>query len=373
MTTDITTTHFDYHSIDHNLLKLDILGHDDPTMVRMLQDLTGIDPLTIPLDDPDVMSLFSSTKALGITTEENGGIDVGSLGIPEFGTKFVMGMLDDTRPTTMSELVRISGLSHGTDVWLGNAQSLIQEGKAVLSTCICTRDDIMSYLIGKGVEKSMAFKTMESVRKGKGLKPEMKEAMLAADVPDWYIDSCLKIKYMFPRAHAAAYVMMALRIAYCKVHEPLAYYAAYFSIRLDTFNYELMCQGKEKLLSTLAELQALEKPAPKDLAMIDDMILVREFYARGFSFTPIDIFQAGSRTCKIVDGKIMPCLTSIDGMGEKAADAVVEAAKDGPFLSREDFYNRTKVPRTVVDKMNEMGLLGDLPETSQISIFDLGM
>jgi DNA polymerase-3 subunit alpha (Gram-positive type) len=373
MTTDITTTHFDYHSIDHNLLKLDILGHDDPTMVRMLQDLTGIDPLTIPLDDPDVMSLFSSTKALGITTEENGGIDVGSLGIPEFGTKFVMGMLDDTRPTTMSELVRISGLSHGTDVWLGNAQSLIQEGKAVLSTCICTRDDIMSYLIGKGVEKSMAFKTMESVRKGKGLKPEMKEAMLAADVPDWYIDSCLKIKYMFPRAHAAAYVMMALRIAYCKVHEPLAYYAAYFSIRLDTFNYELMCQGKEKLLATLAELQALEKPAPKDLAMIDDMILVREFYARGFSFTPIDIFQAGSRTCKIVDGKIMPCLTSIDGMGEKAADAVVEAAKDGPFLSREDFYNRTKVPRTVVDKMNEMGLLGDLPETSQISIFDLGM
>ncbi|MBQ5359456.1 MAG: PolC-type DNA polymerase III, partial [Lachnospiraceae bacterium] len=373
MTTDITTTHFDYHSIDHNLLKLDILGHDDPTMVRMLQDLTGIDPLTIPLDDPDVMSLFSSTKALGITTEENGGIDVGSLGIPEFGTKFVMGMLDDTRPTTMSELVRISGLSHGTDVWLGNAQSLIQEGKAVLSTCICTRDDIMSYLIGKGVEKSMAFKTMESVRKGKGLKPEMKEAMLAADVPDWYIDSCLKIKYMFPRAHAAAYVMMALRIAYCKVHEPLAYYAAYFSIRLDTFNYELMCQGREKLLATLAELQALEKPAPKDLAMIDDMILVREFYARGFSFTPIDIFQAGSRTCKIVDGKIMPCLTSIDGMGEKAADAVVEAAKDGPFLSREDFYNRTKVPRTVVDKMNEMGLLGDLPETSQISIFDLGM
>ena len=373
MTTDITTTHFDYHSIDHNLLKLDILGHDDPTMVRMLQDLTGIDPLTIPLDDPDVMSLFSSTKALGITTEENGGIDVGSLGIPEFGTKFVMGMLDDTRPTTMSELVRISGLSHGTDVWLGNAQSLIQEGKAVLSTCICTRDDIMSYLISKGVEKSMAFKTMESVRKGKGLKPEMKEAMLAADVPDWYIDSCLKIKYMFPRAHAAAYVMMALRIAYCKVHEPLAYYAAYFSIRLDTFNYELMCQGKEKLLATLAELQALEKPAPKDLAMIDDMILVREFYARGFSFTPIDIFQAGSRTCKIVDGKIMPCLTSIDGMGEKAADAVVEAAKDGPFLSREDFYNRTKVPRTVVDKMNDMGLLGDLPETSQISIFDLGM
>ncbi|HAB94160.1 MAG TPA: PolC-type DNA polymerase III, partial [Lachnospiraceae bacterium] len=228
MTTDIITTHFDYHSIDHNLLKLDILGHDDPTMIRMLQDLTGLDPMEIPLDDPTVMSLFSSTKALGITPEENGGIDVGSLGIPEFGTKFVIGMLDDTRPTTMSELVRISGLSHGTDVWLGNAQSLIQQGKATLSTAICTRDDIMSYLIGMNMDKSLSFKTMESVRKGKGLTPEMKAAMEAAGVPDWYIESCLKIKYMFPRAHAAAYVMMALRIAYCKVFYPLAYYAAYY-------------------------------------------------------------------------------------------------------------------------------------------------
>ena len=374
MTTDIVTTHFDYHSIDHNLLKLDILGHDDPTMVRMLQDLTGIDPLTIPLDDPETMSIFSSTEALGITTEQNGGIDVGSLGVPEFGTKFVMGMLDDTRPTTMSELVRISGLSHGTDVWLGNAQTLIQEGKATLSTAICTRDDIMSYLIAMGVEKSMAFKTMESVRKGKGLKPEMREAMEAAGVPQWYIDSCLKIKYMFPRAHAAAYVMMALRIAYCKVHHPLAYYAAYFSIRANAFSYELMCQGQEHLLEEFERLKKLEKPTPKDQATMDDMCLVREFYARGFTFTPIDIFQAASRNCKIVDGRIMPALTSIDGMGEKAADAVVEAAKDGPFLSRDDFWNRTKVPKTVVEKMFEMGLLGDLPETNQISIFDfMGM
>ena len=372
MTTDIITTHFDYHSIDHNLLKLDILGHDDPTMIRMLQDLTGLDPMDIPLDDPTVMSLFSSTKALGITPEQNGGIDVGSLGIPEFGTKFVIGMLDDTRPTSMSELVRISGLSHGTDVWLGNAQSLIQSGKATLSTAICTRDDIMSYLIGMNMDKSLSFKTMESVRKGKGLTPQMKEAMEAAGVPDWYIESCLKIKYMFPRAHAAAYVMMALRIAYCKVFYPLAYYAAYYSIRASAFSYEIMCQGQAHLLEVMEEYNKRKDTlTPKEVATLDDCLVVREMYARGIEFTPIDIFTAGSRNCKIVDGKIMPALTSIDGMGEKAADAVVEAAKDGPFISRDDFWNRTKVPKTVVEKMNSMGLLGDLPESNQISLFDI--
>ncbi len=372
MTTDIITTHFDYHSIDHNLLKLDILGHDDPTMIRMLQDLTGLDPTEIPLDDPKVMSLFSSTKALGITPEQNGGIDVGSLGIPEFGTKFVIGMLDDTRPSTMSELVRISGLSHGTDVWLGNAQSLIQQGKATLSTAICTRDDIMSYLIGMNMDKSLSFKTMESVRKGKGLTPQMKEAMEAAGVPDWYIDSCLKIKYMFPRAHAAAYVMMAVRIAYCKVYHPLAYYAAYYSIRASAFSYEIMCQGQAHLLEVMEDYSRRKDTlTPKEAATLDDCLVVREMYARGIEFTPIDIFVAGSRNCKIVDGKIMPALTSIDGLGEKAADAVVEAAKDGPFISRDDFYNRTKVPKTVVEKMNSMGLLGDLPESNQISLFDI--
>ncbi len=372
MTTDIITTHFDYHSIDHNLLKLDILGHDDPTMIRMLQDLTGLDPMEIPLDDPTVMSLFSSTKALGITPEENGGIDVGSLGIPEFGTKFVIGMLDDTRPTTMSELVRISGLSHGTDVWLGNAQSLIQQGKATLSTAICTRDDIMSYLIGMNMDKSLSFKTMESVRKGKGLTPEMKAAMEAAGVPDWYIESCLKIKYMFPRAHAAAYVMMALRIAYCKVFYPLAYYAAYYSIRASAFSYEIMCQGKAHLLEVMEDYnKRRDTLTPKEQSTLDDCLIVREMYARGIEFAPIDIKVAGSRNCKIVDGKIMPSLTSIDGMGEKAADAVVEAVKDGPFISRDDFWNRTKVPKTVVEKMHDMGLLGDLPESNQISLFDI--
>jgi len=372
MTTDIVTTHFDYHSIDHNLLKLDILGHDDPTMIRMLQDLTGLDPTEIPLDDPEVMKLFSSTESLGITTEQNGGIDVGSLGIPEFGTKFVIGMLDDTRPTTMSELVRISGLSHGTDVWLGNAQTLIQEGKAVLSTAICTRDDIMSYLIAQGMDKSLSFKTMESVRKGKGLTPEMKDAMRAAHVPEWYIDSCLKIKYMFPRAHAAAYVMMALRIAYCKVHYPLAYYAAYYSIRASAFSYEIMCRGQDHLLAVMDEYQRRKDTlTPKEQTTLDDCLVVREMYARGIEFVPIDIYQAQSRLCSIVDGKIMPSLKSIDGMGEKAADAVVEARKAGPFISRDDFWNRTKVPKTVIEKMHELGLLGDLPETNQISLFDV--
>ena len=247
MSTDIVTTHFDYHSIDHNLLKLDILGHDDPTMIRMLEDLTGIDARKIPLDDKEVMSLFQSTKALGIAPEDIGGCKLGSLGIPEFGTEFVIQMLIDTNPQSFSDLVRISGLSHGTDVWLGNAQTLIQEKKATISTAICTRDDIMTYLIGMGMESELSFTIMESVRKGKGLKPEWEEAMASHNVPDWYIWSCKKIKYMFPKAHAAAYVMMAWRIAYCKIFHPLAYYAAFFSIRATSFSYELMCQGKDKL------------------------------------------------------------------------------------------------------------------------------
>ena len=372
MTTDIVTTHFDYHSIDHNLLKLDILGHDDPTMIRMLQDLTGIDPLTIPLDDPKVMSLFQSTEALGITPDQIGGVKTGALGVPEFGTKFVQGMLEDTKPSSFSELVRISGLSHGTDVWLGNAQTLIQEGKATLSTAICTRDDIMSYLIGKGVEKALSFKIMESVRKGKGLQPEMEEAMKENGVPDWYIDSCKKIAYMFPRAHAAAYVMMAWRIAYCKVYYPLAYYAAYFSIRASAFSYELMCQGQRHMEAIMADyMKRKDTLSKKEQDAYGDMQIVQEMYARGFDFTPIDLAQAGSRNFKIIDGKIMPSLNSIDGLGEKAADAVVEAVKDGPFLSKDDFWNRTKVPKTVIELMDSLHLLGDLPESNQISLFDL--
>ena len=372
METDTITTHFDYHSIDHNLLKLDILGHDDPTMIRMLQDLTGVDPTTIPLDDPKVMSLFQSTKALGITPDQIGGTQLGCLGIPEFGTEFVIQMVIDTKPSSFSDLVRISGLSHGTDVWLGNAQTLIQEGKATISTAICTRDDIMTYLINMGVESSLSFTIMESVRKGKGLKEDWVKAMKEKDVPDWYIWSCKKIQYMFPKAHAAAYVMMAWRIAYCKVYHPLAYYAAYFSIRAKAFSYEIMCQGQQHLENVMADYKKRSDTlSNKEKDSLGDMKIVQEMYARGFDFMPIDIFRAHSRNFQIIDGKLMPSLNSIDGLGEKAADQIVEAAKDGAFLSRDDFRDRSKVSKSIVELMHSLNLLGDLPESNQISLFDL--
>ena len=368
MSTDIVTTHFDYHSIDHNLLKLDILGHDDPTMIRMLEDLTGIDARKIPLDDKNVMSLFQNTQALGITPEDIGGCQLGSLGIPEFGTEFVIQMLIDTNPQSFSDLVRISGLSHGTDVWLGNAQTLIQEKKATISTAICTRDDIMTYLIGMGMESELSFTIMESVRKGKGLKPDWEQAMTEHNVPDWYIWSCKKIKYMFPKAHAAAYVMMAWRIAYCKIFYPLAYYAAFFSIRATSFSYELMCQGKEKLEYFMADFERRKDSlTKKEQDTVKDMKIVQEMYARGFEFLPLDLFSAQAHIFQIVDGKLMPALDSIEGLGDKAAEAVVEAAKDGPFLSKDDFRQRTKVSKTVIDLMGD---LGNLPESNQLSLFD---
>ena len=343
-------------------------------MIRMLQDLTGVDPVSIPLDDPKVMSLFQDTSALGVTPEELGGCPVGSLGIPEFGTDFVIQMLLDTKPQTFSDLVRISGLSHGTDVWLGNAQTLIEEGKATIATAICTRDDIMTYLINKGVESSLSFTIMESVRKGKGLKPDWEEAMLANNVPDWYIWSCKKIKYMFPKAHAAAYVMMAWRIAYCKVYYPLAYYTAFFSIRASAFSYEIMCQGKKHLEDIIADYKKRsDSLSKKEQDTMKDMKIVQEMYARGYEFMPLDIFRAHSRNFQIIDGKIMPSLNSIDGLGEKAADAVMEAAKDGEFLSKDDFRVRTKVSKTVIELMDSLNLLGDLPETNQISLFDFAM
>ncbi len=378
MTTDTITTHFDYHSIDHNLLKLDILGHDDPTMIRMLQDLTGIDPITIPLDDKDVMSLFQNTSALGVTPEQIGGCKLGALGIPEFGTDFAMQMLIDTQPKYFSDLVRIAGLSHGTDVWLGNAQELIKSGQATISTAICTRDDIMTYLISMGLDSEESFKIMEAVRKGTVAKhkcanwEEWKADMKAHDVPDWYIWSCEKIQYMFPKAHAAAYVMMAWRIAYCKVNYPLAYYCAYFSIRASAFSYEIMCQGQQHLEATMADYRKRSDTLTnKEQDALKDMRIVQEMYARGFEFEKLDIFRAHSRNFQIVDGKVMPSLSSIDGLGEKAADAIMEAAKDGPFLSKDDFRSRTKVSKTVIDMMSDLGLLGDIPESNQISLFDL--
>ena len=371
MTTDTITTHFDYHSIAHNLLKLDILGHDDPTMIRMLQDLTGIDPLTIPLDDPVIMSLFQNTAALKITPEQIGGCKLGALGIPEFGTEFAMQMLIDTKPTCFSDLVRIAGLAHGTDVWLGNAQTLLEEGKATISTAICTRDDIMTYLIHMGLDSSLSFTIMESVRKGKGLKPEWEKAMLENNVPDWYIWSCKKIKYMFPKAHAAAYVMMAWRIAYCKVYYPLAYYAAYFSIRAKAFSYELMCQGQKHLENMMDDYKKrFDILSNKEKDAYGDMKVVQEMYVRGFEIIPLDIYAAKSKDFQMIDNKLMPSLNSIDGLGEKAADAIVEAAREGVFLSKDDFRERTKVSKTVIELMDQLNLLGNLPESNQISLFD---
>ena len=373
MSTDIITTHFEYHSIDHNLLKLDILGHDDPTMIRRLEDLTGLDAKTIPLDDKTVMSLFHSTEALGINPEDIGGTKLGSLGVPEFGTEFAMQMLIDANPQNFSDLVRIAGLSHGTDVWLGNAQTLIQEGKCVLGTAICTRDDIMIYLINMGLESGLAFTIMESVRKGKGLKPEWEEEMTAHGVPDWYIWSCKKIKYMFPKAHAAAYVMMGWRVAYYKVNYPLAYYTAFFSIRASAFDYKLMCQGKEALEANLKELQKTDKNSQtatiKDT--IRDMKIVQEMYARGIEFMPIDIYKADAERFQIIDGKIMPSFGSLAGMGAKAAKQLQEAASKGPFTSKEDIRIRGKVSKTILDDMDELGLLGDIPETNQYDFFSL--
>ena len=379
MTVDITTTHFDYHSIDHNLLKLDILGHDDPTMIRMLQDLTGVDPTQIPLDDKAVMSLFQDTSALGITPDDLVNCQLGALGIPEFGTDFAMGMLIDTQPKEFSDLVRIAGLSHGTDVWLGNAQTLIQEKKATISTAICTRDDIMIYLIGMGLDSEESFKIMENVRKGIVAKgkcdkwPEWKQDMIDHNVPDWYIWSCEKIKYMFPKAHAAAYVMMAWRIAYCKVFYPLAYYAAYFSIRATAFSYELMCQGKEKLEGYMHEYEKRkDELSKKEQDTYKDMRLVQEMYARGFEFLPRDIYKSEPHHFQIVDGKLLPALNTIDGLGDNAAVAIAEAAKDGIFLSKDDFRERTKVSKTTIELMSDLGLFGDMPESNQLSLFDFG-
>ena len=378
MNTKIITTHFDYHSIDQNLLKLDILGHDDPTMIRMLEDLTGVDAKTIRLDDEKVLSLFADTSALGITPEDIDGCQLGSLGVPEFGTEFVMQMLIDTHPKTFSDLVRISGLSHGTDVWLNNAQYFIANGDCTLSTAICCRDDIMVYLIHMGMESERSFKIMESVRKGKGLTPDMEEDMRANGIPEWYMESCRRIKYMFPKAHAAAYVMMGFRIAYYKVYYPLAYYAAYFSIRASAFNYELMCLGRERLEFHMREIKKklndpAQKPSPKDKDVLKDMRIVQEMYARGFSFVPIDIYKAKANRFQIVNDKqLMPSFVSIDGMGDKAAEMLEDEAAKGKFISRDDMKARAKISGTLVDLMGDLGLLGDMPHSNQMSFLDLG-
>ena len=371
---DIITTHFDYHSIDQNLLKLDILGHDDPTMIRMLYDLTGIDPTKVPLDDKETMSIFSSTKALGVTPEQIRS-EVGSYGIPEFGTKFVRGMLVDTRPTTFEELLRISGLSHGTDVWLGNAQTLIENGTITLSEAICTRDDIMIYLIKQGLPPKPAFKIMECVRKGKATKDPEKWAEYEAlmrehNVPEWYIESCKKIKYMFPKAHAAAYVTNAFRIAWFKVHKPEAYYTAFFTIRADEFDSDIMCYGVEKVKNKMKEIELQGNSATtKDKNMYSILELVLEMYERGIKFLPIDLYASDATKFKIEEGGIRPPLNSIPGLGTVAAEGIEAAKKDGKFMSIDDMKIRSKIGKSVIELLDKVGCLKGMSQSNQMSLF----
>ena len=373
-TSDIITTHFEYHSIDANLLKLDELGHDDPTMIKHLEDLTGVNAQEIPLDDPEVMSLFTSNRALHYVDDTPDPIlgDLGCLAVPEFGTKFVRGMVSDTKPTTFDDLLCISGLSHGTDVWLGNAADLVASG-IPLKECICCRDDIMNYLIGKGVAPKLAFQTMESVRKGKGLKPEMEEAMKANDVPDWYIDSCKKIKYMFPKAHAVAYVMMAFRIAWFKVHRPLAFYSAYFSIRAKGFDAACMIRGDKVCMEKIQELHRKDVDKTISAAEKDTQTTLEvchEFYKRGFTFAPMDIYKSDATKFLVTENGLIPPFTSMPGIGEQAAVNLVEERKNGPFLSAEELSVRCpKVSKSVIELLDEIGALGSMPKSTQISLF----
>lgn len=366
----VTTTHFDYHSISGRLLKLDLLGHDDPTVIRMLYDLTGVNPQTVPLGDPATMSLFESPAALGVTAEDIG-CETGTLGIPEFGTKFVRGMLLDTKPKTFADLLRISGLSHGTDVWLGNAQTLIENGTITLKETISTRDSIMIYLINKGVDKKKSFKIMEKVRKGKGLTDEDIADMKAADVPDWYIESCQKIKYMFPKAHAAAYVMMAFRIAYFKINYPEAYYATYFTVRAcDDFDYSCMCKGMDVAKAAMREIHAKGMEATaKDKAKMTVLELIVEFYARGFKFLPIDLYKSDSRKFIVTEEGLIPPFNSLQGLGTNAAQSIVDGRAAGEFHTIEELKERTSLGRSLIDLLKENGVLNGIPETNQLSLF----
>ncbi|WP_042348869.1 PolC-type DNA polymerase III [Bacillus massiliigorillae] len=363
------TTHFDFHSIHDNLLKLDILGHDDPTVIRMLQDLSGIDPKTIPTDDPEVMKIFSGTESLGVT-EEQIMCKTGTLGIPEFGTRFVRQMLEDTKPTTFSELVQISGLSHGTDVWLGNAQELIHNNICNLSEVIGCRDDIMVYLIYQGLDPSLAFKIMESVRKGKGLSEEFEEEMRKNEVPEWYIDSCKKIKYMFPKAHAAAYVLMAVRIAYFKVHHALLYYAAYFTVRADDFDIEAMARGSMAIRAKVDEINAKGLDAsPKEKNTLTVLELALEMCERGYSFQRVDLYKSQASEFIIEGNTLIPPFNSVPGLGTNVAIAIVNARSEGEFLSKEDLQKRGKVSKTIIEYLDKQGTLEALPDQNQLSLF----
>ncbi|GGM21697.1 DNA polymerase III PolC-type [Paraliobacillus quinghaiensis] len=363
------TTHFDFHSIHDNLLKLDILGHDDPTVIRMLQDLSGIDPKTIPTDDEEVMKIFSGPEVLGVNADQIM-CKTGTLGVPEFGTKFVRQMLEDTKPKTFAELVIISGLSHGTDVWLGNAQELINQGICGLPDVIGCRDDIMVYLMHKGLDASLAFKIMEFVRKGKGLQDEWIVEMKKNNVPDWYIDSCKKIKYMFPKAHAAAYVLMAVRIAYFKVHHPILFYAAYFSVRASDFELDTMIKGSTALRKRIEEIQAKGNDAsPKEKSVLTVLEIALEMNERGFSFKKVDLYRS-SATDFIVEGDTLtPPFNAVDGLGTNAALNIVKAREQGEFLSKEDLRERSRISKTVLEYLESHGTLDGMEDKNQLSLF----
>ena len=373
------TTHFDYHSISGRMLKLDILGHDDPKVIRMLQDITGIDPLHIPFNDEKTLSLFSSPDALGITSEQlkaavgDKGITVGAIGLPEFGTPFVRGMLEDTRPKNFSELVRISGFSHGTNVWLNNARDLITSGKVKLEEAISTRDDIMNYLIEHHVKPLTAFKVMENVRKGKGLEKgnsNNRKELEDARVPQWFIDSCLKISYLFPRAHAVAYVMMAFRIAWFKVYEPLAYYAAYFTIRAEgAFNAAVILRGLASQSAELARINSLPHPTVVEKGSATVIEAAAEMYLRGLKFLPIDLNKSSASEFLMEDGALRPPFNCIPALGNTVAKEIVEARREHPFTSKEDLKKRGKVSQSIIDTMDEMGILHGMPEEEQINLF----
>lgn len=370
---DITTTHFDYHKIDQNLLKLDELGHDDPTVIRMLEDITGVKAGNIPIGDAETMSLFTSNKALKLLPGKDIGTKLGTYGIPEFGTKFVRQMLEDTKPTTFSELARISGLSHGTDVWLGNAQELIKEGKCDLSHSICARDDIMIYLISCGVEDEHAFKIMEMVRKGKGLTPEYEQEMRDNNVPDWYIDSCKKIKYMFPKAHAVAYVMSAFRIAYFKVHYPEAFYIAYYTVRADDFDASVMACGEERVREEIRTINAKKKDGtatPKEENLIPILEICVEMYARGIDFVPVDLYKSHATDFLQVEGGILPPLSALPGLSENDALSIMAERENGAFRNVEDLRLRTGIGKNPLNILEENGCFDDLPDADQVSLFD---
>ena len=364
------TTHFDFHSIHDNVLKLDILGHDDPTVIRMLQDLSGMDPKSIPPDDSEVMKIFGGTEVLGVTPEQ---IDsnTGTLGIPEFGTKFVRGMLEQTKPSTFTELLQISGLSHGTDVYLGNAEELIRLHNIPLADVIGCRDDIMVYLIHKGVEEGIAFKIMEGVRKGKGIPDDFQAIMRENNVPEWYIQSCLKIKYMFPKAHAAAYVLMALRVAWFKVHKPLLYYCAYFSVRAQDFDIVAMSQGKEMIKKRIKEIREKGMEAStKEQNLLTVLELANEMVERGFHFKMVDVDKSEASNFVIEGDSLIAPFRAIQGLGLNVANKIVEARQEQPFLSKKDLATRGKVSKTLIDYMTENKVLDHLPDENQLSLFD---